>query len=37
MPVIEDFWPILGDIGLFLRPDLGGKLGDGYQLEIYIN
>jgi hypothetical protein len=32
-----DFWPILGDIGPFLRPDLGGKLGDGYQLQIYIN
>jgi hypothetical protein len=31
-----DFWPILGDIGPFLRPDLGGKLGDGYQLQIYI-
>jgi hypothetical protein len=32
-----DFWPILGDIGPFLRPDLGGKLGYGYQLQIYIN
>jgi hypothetical protein len=32
-----DFWPFLGDIGPFLRPDLGGKLGDGYQLQIYIN
>jgi hypothetical protein len=31
------FWPILGDIGPFLRPDLGRKLGDGYQLQIYIN
>jgi hypothetical protein len=35
-PVIEDFWPILGDIGSFLRPNLRGKLGDGYQLHIYI-
>jgi hypothetical protein len=32
-----DFWPILVDIGPFLRPDLGGKLGYGYQLQIYIN
>jgi hypothetical protein len=31
------FCPFLGDIGLFFRPDLGGKLGDGYQLRIYIN
>jgi hypothetical protein len=31
------FWSFLGDIGPFLRPDLGGKLGDGYQLQIYIN
>jgi hypothetical protein len=33
----RDFWPILCDIGPFLRPDLGGKLEDGYQLQIYIN
>jgi hypothetical protein len=32
-----DFWPFLGDIGPFFRPYLGGKLGDGYQLQIYIN
>jgi hypothetical protein len=31
------FWLILGDIGHFLRPDLGRKLGDGYQLQIYKN
>jgi hypothetical protein len=31
------FWSFLGDIGPFLRPDLGGKLGYGYQLQIYIN
>jgi hypothetical protein len=30
------FLALLGDIGPFLRPDLGGKLGDGYQLQIYI-
>jgi hypothetical protein len=35
-PVFGDFWPFLGDIGPFFRPDLGGKLGDGYQLQIYI-
>jgi hypothetical protein len=35
--VIEDFWPFGGDIGPFLRPDLGRKLGDSYQLQIYIN
>jgi hypothetical protein len=32
MLVIEDVWPILGDIGSFFRPDLGRKLGDGYQI-----
>jgi hypothetical protein len=31
------FCPFLGDIGPFFRPDLGGELGDGYQLHIYIN
>jgi hypothetical protein len=31
------FWSFCGDIGPFLRPDLGRKLGDGYQLQIYIN
>jgi hypothetical protein len=35
--IIERFWSFLGDIGPFLRPNLGGKLGDGYQLQIYIN
>jgi hypothetical protein len=34
---LRGFNPFLGDIGPFLRPDLGGKLGDGYQLQIYIN
>jgi hypothetical protein len=37
---IQQFWrflAFLGDIGPFLRPDLGRKLGDGYQLQIYIN
>jgi len=33
---LEIFGQILGDIGPFLRPYLGGKLGDGYQLHIYI-
>jgi hypothetical protein len=37
MPVIGDFCPFLGDIGPFLRPDLGRKLGDDNQLQIYIN
>jgi hypothetical protein len=31
------FWLILGDIGPFLRPNLGRKLGDGYHIQIYIN
>ena len=26
-----------GGYWAFFRPDLGGKLGDGYQLQIYIN
>jgi hypothetical protein len=30
--IFGDFWPILGDIEPFLRPDLGGKFGDGYHL-----
>jgi hypothetical protein len=33
----ERFWPILGDIGPFLRPDLGEKLGGCYPLLVYIN
>jgi hypothetical protein len=37
MHVIEDVWPILGDIGPFLRLDLGRKLGDDNQPQIYIN
>jgi hypothetical protein len=36
-PIFGDFWPFLGHIGPFFRPDLGRKLGDGYQLHIYIN
>jgi hypothetical protein len=35
--VLMGFWPFLGDIGPFFRPDIGEKLGDGYQLQIYIN
>jgi hypothetical protein len=37
MPVIGDFCPFWEDIGPFFRPNIGGKLGDGYQLQIYIN
>jgi hypothetical protein len=37
LSTILEILVILGDIGPFLRPDLGGKLGDGYQLQIYIN
>jgi hypothetical protein len=33
----ERFWPILGDLEPFLRPDLGGKLGVCCQLQAYIN
>jgi hypothetical protein len=36
-PVIRGFFPLLGDIGPFLRPNLGRKLGYGYQLQAYIN
>jgi hypothetical protein len=32
-----DVWNFLGHIGPFLRPDIGRKLGDGYQLQIYVN
>ena len=32
-----EFWPLLGDIGLFLSPDFGRKLGKDNQLQIYIN
>jgi len=31
------FNPFLEDLAPFLRPDLGGKLGDGYQFQAYIN
>jgi hypothetical protein len=31
------YYPFLEDLGPFLRPDLRGKLGDGYQLQAYIN
>jgi hypothetical protein len=37
LDVIEDVYPLSRDIGPFFRPDLGGKLGDGYQIQIYIN
>jgi hypothetical protein len=33
----ERFWPLLEDLELFLRPDLGGKLGVCCQLQAYIN
>jgi hypothetical protein len=36
-PVNGDFWPFLGDIGLFFRPDFGRKLGNDNQIEIYKN
>jgi hypothetical protein len=29
------FNPFLEDLGPFLRPDLGRKLGDGYELQAY--
>jgi hypothetical protein len=36
-PINGDFWPFLGDIGLFFRPDFGRKLGNDNQIEIYKN
>jgi hypothetical protein len=36
-PVLSDFWPFLEDLELFLRLDLGGKLGFCYPLQSYIN
>jgi hypothetical protein len=37
-PNIGRFWPFWEDLGPFLRPYIGGKLGDGnYQLQAYIN
>jgi hypothetical protein len=36
-PDIGRFWPFLEDLELFLRPNLGGKLGVFYQLQDYIN
>jgi hypothetical protein len=33
----ERFWPLLEDLELFLKPDLGGKLGVCFQLQAYIN
>jgi hypothetical protein len=33
----ERFWPLLEDLEPFFRPDLGGKLGIYYQLQVYIN
>jgi hypothetical protein len=37
MPRKWRFWPLLGDIGLFLSPDFGRKLGMDNQLQIYKN
>jgi hypothetical protein len=37
MPVNSGFWPFLGDIGHFWRPDFGRKLGMDNQLQIYKN
>jgi hypothetical protein len=37
MPVINGFYPFLGDIGHFWRPDFGRKLGMDNQLQIYKN
>jgi hypothetical protein len=34
---IARFDPFLEDLGPFLRSDLRGNLGDGYQLQAYIN
>jgi hypothetical protein len=31
------FDPFLEELGPFLKPDLGGKLGVFYQLQAYIN
>jgi hypothetical protein len=36
-PDIGRFWPFLEDLGPFLSPYLGEKLGYGYQLQAYIN
>jgi hypothetical protein len=33
----RDFWPILGDIRPFLRPNIGEKLGGCYLVQAYIN
>jgi hypothetical protein len=33
----EKFWPFLEDLELFLKPNLGGKLGVCCQLQAYIN
>jgi hypothetical protein len=37
LAILRGFNPFLGDLGPFLRSYLGGKLGDGYQLQAYIN
>jgi hypothetical protein len=37
MPVTNGFYPFLGDIGHFWRPDFGRKLGMDNQLQIYKN
>jgi hypothetical protein len=35
MPVTTGFYPFLGDIGNFLRPNFGRKMGMDNQLQIY--
>jgi hypothetical protein len=37
VPVINGFYPFLGDIGHFWSPNFGRKLGMDNQLQIYIN
>jgi hypothetical protein len=35
--VLGRFFPLIEDLELFLRPDLGEKLGGCFQLQAYIN
>ena len=35
MPVINGFYPLLGDFEPYLSPDFGRKLGMDNQLQIY--
>jgi hypothetical protein len=35
--ILLDFYPKMGDLEPFLRPDLGGKLGGEPQPKSYIN